>query len=246
MAITTYTYDGTEKKPTPTVKVGTTTLTAGTDYDVSYKDNINAGTATVTITGKGNYAGSVGSKTFTINKANGYVNLSATAESVQYGTASKTFNITSHHGGALSIAQTTSTGATLSLVGTTVTISSISTLPAGTKIIVRVTSAATVNYNSAYKDYTLTITAAGSASFNITLDNDTFEYDGTPPPPPQPKSRQKKANPPHLQAKIPAQQFPPNLHLPRKHPHHPTAHRKQKRWCQPKMTAEPSTPTIRM
>ena len=50
------------------VKDGTTTLKSGTDYTVSYKNNINAGTATVTITGIGNYTGSV-NKTFTIRKA---------------------------------------------------------------------------------------------------------------------------------------------------------------------------------
>jgi hypothetical protein len=46
-----YTYDGTEKKPSVTVKNGNTTLPA-TAYDVVYKDNIQAGWATVTVTGK--------------------------------------------------------------------------------------------------------------------------------------------------------------------------------------------------
>ena len=64
---TSYTYDGTAKTPTVTVKNGTTTLKNGTDYTVSYSNNINSGTATVTITGKGNYTGTL-SKTFTINK----------------------------------------------------------------------------------------------------------------------------------------------------------------------------------
>lgn len=45
-----------------------TVLEEGKDYTVSYSDNVNAGTASVTITGKGNYTGSV-TKTFTINKA---------------------------------------------------------------------------------------------------------------------------------------------------------------------------------
>ena len=64
-----YTYDGTAKQPTVTVKDGETTIPA-TEYTVSYSDNTNAGTATVTITDKdgGNYAVS-GTKTFTIGKA---------------------------------------------------------------------------------------------------------------------------------------------------------------------------------
>ena len=63
---TSYTYDGAEKKPTVTVKDGSKTLTSGTDYTVSYFDNINAGTATVTVIGRGNYTGTA-NKSFTIN-----------------------------------------------------------------------------------------------------------------------------------------------------------------------------------
>ena len=63
---TIYTYDGTAKQPSVTVKDGSATLRNGTDYTVSYSDNVNAGTATVTITGKGNYTG-ITTKTFTIN-----------------------------------------------------------------------------------------------------------------------------------------------------------------------------------
>ena len=48
-------YDGTAKKPIPTVKFGTETLSEEFDYEVSYSNNVNAGTATVTVTGKGNY-----------------------------------------------------------------------------------------------------------------------------------------------------------------------------------------------
>ena len=64
---TSYTYDGTAKTPTVTVKDGTTTLKSGTDFTVSYSNNINVGTATVSISGKGNYKGSV-TKYFTISK----------------------------------------------------------------------------------------------------------------------------------------------------------------------------------
>ena len=52
------TFTGSEITPLPVVKDGSKTLVNGTDYDVSYKDNVNAGTATVTVTGKGNYTGS--------------------------------------------------------------------------------------------------------------------------------------------------------------------------------------------
>ena len=52
------TYDGTEKKPVPIVTWNGRTLTEGTDYDVTaYAGNKDAGDATVTVTGKGNFTG---------------------------------------------------------------------------------------------------------------------------------------------------------------------------------------------
>lgn len=68
---TSYTYDGNPKTPTVTVKNGSTVLRKGYDYTVSYKNNVNVGTASVIITGIDNYNGSV-TKTFTIKKASGY------------------------------------------------------------------------------------------------------------------------------------------------------------------------------
>lgn len=47
------------------VQAGGRTLTPGTDYTVAYKNNLNPGTAEITITGKGNYTGTV-VKTFNI------------------------------------------------------------------------------------------------------------------------------------------------------------------------------------
>ena len=55
-------YTGSAIEPTVTVKDGRKTLTAGTDYTVTYKENTNVGTATATVTGTGNYTGSVETK----------------------------------------------------------------------------------------------------------------------------------------------------------------------------------------
>ena len=63
------TYDGSAKTPTPVVKYGTTTLTKDTHYDLVYRGNTNAGTATVIAIGIGSYQGKVGVKDFTIQKA---------------------------------------------------------------------------------------------------------------------------------------------------------------------------------
>lgn len=50
-------YSGKAIKPTVTVKDGDKKLVNGTDYTVTYKNNTNIGTATVTIIGKGDYTG---------------------------------------------------------------------------------------------------------------------------------------------------------------------------------------------
>ena len=51
-------YNGKSQQQKPTVKDGETTLVEGTDYTLSYSaDTTNVGTVTVTVTGKGNYAG---------------------------------------------------------------------------------------------------------------------------------------------------------------------------------------------
>ena len=65
--ISSQTYNGSALTPVVTVQDGNTTLTEGTDYTVKYSNNTNAGTsAKATITGKGNYAGTI-EKPFTIN-----------------------------------------------------------------------------------------------------------------------------------------------------------------------------------
>ena len=52
------TYNGESQKQKPEVKDGNTLLTEGADYTLSYsKDTTNVGTVTVTVEGKGNYAG---------------------------------------------------------------------------------------------------------------------------------------------------------------------------------------------
>ncbi len=63
------TYTGKEITQNPVVKVGDVTLAEGIDYRVTYRNNYNAGTATVTFMGIGDYIGSV-DKTFIINPAN--------------------------------------------------------------------------------------------------------------------------------------------------------------------------------
>ena len=65
----TFTYDGKAKEPTAAVVSGGTTLELNRDYEISYSNNTNAGTAAITITSKGNYGFNEVKRDFTINKA---------------------------------------------------------------------------------------------------------------------------------------------------------------------------------
>ena len=60
------TYTGNEITPKIVVKDGDTILTEGTDYTVEYENNVDIGTATIKIIGKGNYEGESVTKTFNI------------------------------------------------------------------------------------------------------------------------------------------------------------------------------------
>ena len=60
-----YTYRGRGIKPTVTVKDNGTKLTLNKDYKLSYSNNTNVGTATISVTGIGDYTG-VYKKTFTV------------------------------------------------------------------------------------------------------------------------------------------------------------------------------------
>lgn len=56
----TFTYDGTEKRPTLVVKTGSgTALMEGTDYTVTFLNNVDAGTGVVRIEGMGDYLGTI-------------------------------------------------------------------------------------------------------------------------------------------------------------------------------------------
>ena len=64
--VSSQTYTGNVISPLPTITYNNKTLKKDTDYTLSYSNNINAGTATITITGKGNFTGTT-SKTFSIS-----------------------------------------------------------------------------------------------------------------------------------------------------------------------------------
>ncbi len=85
------TYNGSTKTPAPTVKMGTTVISSS-EYDVSYSNNTNAGTAGFIVTAKSTSSNFTGSKsgTFIIEKAH---------IAVPSSPASKTYNGTEQQSG---------------------------------------------------------------------------------------------------------------------------------------------------
>ncbi len=93
LATNEYTYNGSAKTPAVTsVKDGSTTIPSG-EYTVSYSNNTNAGTATVTISDKtgGNYQVS-GTKNFTINKVPCSIVSAPTAKSLTFNGSRSNYN----------------------------------------------------------------------------------------------------------------------------------------------------------
>jgi len=81
---TSFVYDGKEKCPTVTIPG----LERGFDYRVDYRDNVQAGTATVYVTGLRSYRGSVISKTFSIVNQNSNIGTTTTPASISLAKAS--------------------------------------------------------------------------------------------------------------------------------------------------------------
>ena len=115
-----YEYDGTAKTPNVTVKAENKVLTKDVDYEVKYTNNVDAGTATVIVTGIGNYKGSAGSSYFTITKR--AIEITAGSKSKVYdGTAltCATFSITSTNKLAANQTLSATTFGTITNIGTT-------------------------------------------------------------------------------------------------------------------------------
>lgn len=83
--VSSQTYTGNGISPLPTITYNNKTLKKDTDYTLSYSNNINAGTATITITGKGNFTGMT-SMTFIITqKSAEKLNISEIANQIYTG-----------------------------------------------------------------------------------------------------------------------------------------------------------------
>ena len=155
--ITNATYTSKAIQPVPTVKLGTKTLKSGTDYNVSYKNNTNVGTATVTITGKGNYTGTI-TKTFKINKAAQPITAKSSAASVAVGKA-VTVSVTGAKESASCSYKSSNTG----IATVTASTGKVTAKKVGT-VTITVTTAATKNYKETSKSVKIKVVPAATAS----------------------------------------------------------------------------------
>ena len=169
-----YTYNGSAKKPTVTVKNGSTALKSGTDYTVVYKNNINAGTATITVTGKGNYIGT-NSKTFTIKKAAS--SLKFVSASVEKTTLDMPFTnkLTKTTDGTVTFKSSDRKVAVVDSASGLVTIKGT-----GTTTITATASAGT-NYKAGSATYALTVVdgRADISTYTVTLSPTSYIYNGS-------------------------------------------------------------------
>ena len=173
LSTTSYTYNGSAKKPTVTVKNGSTALTSGMDYTVSYKNNTDAGTATATVTGKGNYKGTA-SKTFTINKAAASLKFaSANVEKTSLD-AAFTNELTKTTDGTVTFKSSNTAVATVNSTSGKVTIKGI-----GTATITASATAGT-NYKAGSASYTLTVIDGriDISKCTVTLSATSYTYNG--------------------------------------------------------------------
>lgn len=172
----TLTYDGTEQKPAVTVWAVSedgktkTLLTVGTDYEVAYADNTNAGIASVTITGKGAYASWEDAKaTFTIQPAKQSVTFADMEVEKTYGdsaftqAATVTLNPTVEGQATGAVTYTSSNPAVATVDGN----GQVTIVGAGTATITA-SAAATDNYQGAKASYTLTVNPKNINSPDVT------------------------------------------------------------------------------
>ncbi len=147
---TSYTYDGKKKKPEITVTNGSYELIKGTDYTTAYKDNVHAGTASVTITGKGNYTGSR-EESFQIGKADRTISGPSGITATNLGTA-RTFSLDAKCDGSKLIYKSNKKSVTVTSKG-------LLKIPKNFvgQVVVTIRAAASRDYKAASKIFTLTM-----------------------------------------------------------------------------------------
>ena len=159
-----YVYDGTAKTPDAACGDGDPSIITDNDFSVSYSDNVNAGTAKATFTGKGNYTGTV-EEEFEIFKADNEWTTEPTIAGWTYGQAASEPSSAAKNGTAT---VTYGTAGNPGGLGT-----SRPTMPGS--YVATFTVAESQNYNALSKDVPFTIE---KATINYVADGSTGEYCG--------------------------------------------------------------------
>ncbi len=157
---TSFTWDGSAKKPKVTVKNESATLKKGTDYTVTYKNNVNVGKAYVKVTLKGKYSGSKtvsfkimpkGTQISSLTKGKNCI----TVKVQEQGKKMSQSRITGYHIQLAANKEFTKGKKAVKLVGYQKTSKKFTGLKAGTKYYVRVRSYVKIGekcYYSAWSD----------------------------------------------------------------------------------------------
>ena len=157
---TSFTFTGKDIKPSVTVIYNGQQLIEGTDYELVYKNNTNAGKASVDINGIGNYSGTA-TKTFTIKKVPNTI--TAKSFTRTYSTKAQTFDL------GVKIKNGTPTYASNSK---SVTVSKAGKVTVKAKFIGKVTITITApektNYSKQTKKITITVNPTKTALSSVT------------------------------------------------------------------------------
>ena len=160
---TSFTYDGSAKTPAVTVTLDGKTLLLNTDYSVSYNNNIEVGTADVSISGMGNYSGSATAH-FTITKAD-ISKAAVTLEKSSY----------TYDGSAKTPSVTVSLNGKTLLLNTDYSVSYDKNTEVGTADAI---ISGMGNYTG-NTTATFTITKADISEAAVTLEKSSYTYDGS-------------------------------------------------------------------
>ena len=153
-------YNGKAQTQAVVVMDGDTTLVNGTDYTISYENNINAGTASVIITGIGSYTGSV-TKEFTIKKiAN---TITAKSFTRTYSTKAQSFDLGVKIKSGTPAYKSSSSSVTVSKAGKV----TVKAKFMG-KVTITITAPANTNYTVTTKKITITVNPTKTALVSVT------------------------------------------------------------------------------
>ncbi|MGN0084116.1 MAG: MBG domain-containing protein [Atopobiaceae bacterium] len=161
-------YNGQEQKQPVTVSFKNGGAVDASNYDVAYTPAVDAGTVTVTVTGKGNLTGSV-TRSYEIQKRD--VTLTSASDSKTYDGKP----LTNHTVTATGDGFVEGEGASYDVTGTITNAGSVAN--AFTYTLNDNTKAA--NYNITKAEGTLTVNQADEATVHVTGESGSFTYDGT-------------------------------------------------------------------